>query len=205
MFRLGRQWADHSRLEREMLRVRVPPEPSITPSWSSPECSPRCQRGGRGFESRRGLVGEGRYGRHGTQTGKAARLKPGDSVGSTPTRATHRTARRVAELVDARASEARAPEAWECDSPPGDGILSRRAGARPGLISPACPARYRGLGLAGGPVPGRASYARRRRFDSPTRNCRYSRHGTLTGIAATTTLRAVPGAWCLWVRIPPCY
>jgi hypothetical protein len=25
--------------------------------------------------------------------------------------------------------------------------LSRRAGARPGLISPACPARYRGLGL----------------------------------------------------------
>ena len=28
MFRLGRQWADHSRLEREMLRVRLPPEPS---------------------------------------------------------------------------------------------------------------------------------------------------------------------------------
>src|SRR5262245_38365262 len=27
-------------------------------------------------------------GRHGTQTGKATRLKPGDSVGSTPTRAT---------------------------------------------------------------------------------------------------------------------
>src|SRR5262249_12678874 len=53
-FRLGRQPADPSRSEREMLRVRLPPEPSVTPSWSSPECSPRCQRGGRGFESRRG-------------------------------------------------------------------------------------------------------------------------------------------------------
>jgi hypothetical protein len=53
-FRLGRQWADHSRLEREMLRVRLPPEPSITPSWSSPECSPPCHGGDRGFKSRRG-------------------------------------------------------------------------------------------------------------------------------------------------------
>ena len=51
--RLGRQWADHSRLEREMLRVRVPPEPSVMPSWSSPECSPLCHSGGRGFKSRR--------------------------------------------------------------------------------------------------------------------------------------------------------
>src|SRR4051812_10049137 len=105
--------------------------------------------------------------------------------------------RRVAELADARASEARAPEAWEFESPPGDSLLSRRAGARPGLISPACPDRYRGLGLAGGPVPGRLSYARTRRFDSPTRNCLSSRHGTLTGIAARSR------AWCLWVRIPP--
>ena len=41
--RLGRQPADHSRLEREMLRVRIPPEPShVTPSWSSLECSPPC-------------------------------------------------------------------------------------------------------------------------------------------------------------------
>ena len=53
-FRLGRQRADHSRLEREMLWVRVPPEPSITPSWSSLECSPPCQGGDRGFKSRRG-------------------------------------------------------------------------------------------------------------------------------------------------------
>jgi hypothetical protein len=30
----------------------------------------------------------GSEGRHGTQTGKATRLKPGGSVGSTPTRAT---------------------------------------------------------------------------------------------------------------------
>src|SRR4051812_23934927 len=111
--------------------------------------------------------------------------------------------RRVAELADARASDARAPEAWEFESPPGDLTLSRRAGVRPGLISPACPDRYRGLGLAGGPVPGRVSYARRRRVDSPARNRRCSRHGTRTGIAATTTLRAVSGAWCLWVRLPP--
>ena len=35
--------------------------------------------------------------RHGTQTGKAIRLKPGDSVGSTPTRATDRdSSRRLA-------------------------------------------------------------------------------------------------------------
>jgi hypothetical protein len=45
-------------LEREMLRVRIPPEPSITPSWSRLECSPRCQRGGRGFKSRRGRWNE---------------------------------------------------------------------------------------------------------------------------------------------------
>ena len=47
--------------------------------------------------------------------------------------------------------------AWEFKSPPGDfsgscvtgdgSIASRRAGARPGLISPAAPDRYRGLGL----------------------------------------------------------
>jgi hypothetical protein len=74
-FRLGRQWADHSRLEREMLRVRVPPEPSITPSWSSPECSPRCQRGGRGFKSRRGRWS----GRDGTVRKPAKR--PGSNPG----------------------------------------------------------------------------------------------------------------------------
>ena len=30
----------------------------VTSSWSSPECSPRCQRGDRGFESRRGRLGK---------------------------------------------------------------------------------------------------------------------------------------------------
>ena len=35
--RLGRQWADHSRRPRDA-EVRVPPEPSFTPSLSSPEC-----------------------------------------------------------------------------------------------------------------------------------------------------------------------
>ena len=74
-FRLGRQWADHSRLEREMLRVRLPPEPSVTPSWSSLECSPRCQRGGRGFESRRGRWSE----RDGTVRKPAKR--PGSNPG----------------------------------------------------------------------------------------------------------------------------
>ncbi len=53
--RLGRQLEDHSRSDREMLRVRIPPEPSrSTPLWSSPECSPLCRSGGRGFKSRRG-------------------------------------------------------------------------------------------------------------------------------------------------------
>jgi hypothetical protein len=61
--RLGRQPADHSRSEREMLRVRIPPEPLSEmegiqnpqpPSRSSPECSPPCQGGDRGFKSHRG-------------------------------------------------------------------------------------------------------------------------------------------------------
>jgi hypothetical protein len=53
---LGRQSADHPGLEPGMLWVRLPPEPlaTNTSSWSSQECSPRCQRGGRGFKSRRG-------------------------------------------------------------------------------------------------------------------------------------------------------
>ena len=38
---------------------------------------------------------------HGTQTGKAARLKPGDSVGSTPTRATRDSVPRVVFLTAA--------------------------------------------------------------------------------------------------------
>jgi hypothetical protein len=57
--RLGRQPADHSRSEREMLRVRIPPEPfsSRTPSRSSQECSPPCQGGDHGFKSHRGRCG----------------------------------------------------------------------------------------------------------------------------------------------------
>ena len=82
---------------------------------------------------------------------------------------------------------------------PGDSTLQAgRCPAEP--HKPGVPGSIPGPGTAGGPVLGRVSYARRRRFDSPTRNCLRSRHGTLTGIAATTTLRAVPGAWCLWVR-----
>ena len=66
-----------------------------------------------------------------------------------------------------------------------------------GPHKPEVPGSIPGPGTAGGPVLGRVSYARRRRFDSPTRNCRCSRHGTLTGIAARSR------AWCLWVRLPP--
>ena len=43
----------------------------------------------------------GSEGRHGTQTGKAAKLKPGDSVGSTPTRATRGWIARVVLLTAA--------------------------------------------------------------------------------------------------------
>ena len=59
-----------------------------------------------------------------------------------------------------------------------DANLPGVAGARSAFMRPTCPARYRGLGLAGGPVLGRIPYARKR-FDSPTHNCRCSWHGTL--------------------------
>ena len=79
--RLGRQPADHFGLEPEMLWVRIPPEPlrhrkfdpasvlrhqrklnflpeaqsgECRSSQSSPECSPPCQGGDRGFKSHRG-------------------------------------------------------------------------------------------------------------------------------------------------------
>ena len=73
--RLGRQLADHLGLEPGMLWVRVPPEPleTIMSSWSSLECSPACHAGDRGFKSRRGRLS---MKRHGTQIGKAAKLKP---------------------------------------------------------------------------------------------------------------------------------
>ena len=56
--RLGRQSADHPRLERRMLWVQLPPEPLTDDmsSQSSPECSPPCQGGDRGFKSRRGRL-----------------------------------------------------------------------------------------------------------------------------------------------------
>ena len=41
-------------------------------SWSSLECSPVCQAGDHGFESRRVRF----FDRHSTQAGKAAKLKP---------------------------------------------------------------------------------------------------------------------------------
>ena len=68
----------------------------------------------------------------------------------------HGTTRRVAELVDARASDARAPEAWEFESPPGDSTL--QAGRCPaGPHKPGVPGSIPGPGTAGGPVLGRVS------------------------------------------------
>ena len=81
---LGRQLADHLGLEPGMLWVRIPLELFInTSSRSSPECSPPCQGGDQGFKSPRGRISTTR---RGTQSGKAAKLKPSWSVGSTPTR-----------------------------------------------------------------------------------------------------------------------
>src|SRR5437868_1701183 len=98
-----------------MLRVRVPPEPSVTPSWSSLECSPPCHGGGGGFDSR----------------------------------TDHWTTRRVAELVDARASEARAPEAWEFESPPGDSTLFQAGRCPVGPHKPGVPGSIPGPGTCG--------------------------------------------------------
>ncbi len=58
--RLGRQSADHVGLEPEMLWVRIPPEPLIDTSLqSSPECSPPCHGGDRGFKSHQGRLQPG--------------------------------------------------------------------------------------------------------------------------------------------------
>ena len=70
-----------------MLWVRIPLELFIiTSSRSSPECSPPCQGGDQGFKSPRGRF---LTIRRGAQSGKAAKLKPSWSVGSTPTRVTN--------------------------------------------------------------------------------------------------------------------
>ena len=221
-----------------MLRVRVPPEPSITPSWSSLECSPRLSARRSRVQIPSGALKS--EGRHGTQTGKAARLKPGDSVGSTPTRATRgwflgwcssrrpvkplpssceaeggrfdsfTTHWRFSTKVRSSIGTGHQPLKLErrvrfphgpLDDSPGGGtgrraglrstcprgvgvrISPRRlidrdfpgeAGARSGLHKADLPGSIPGPGTAGGPVLGRVSYARRRRFDSPTRNCRCS-------------------------------
>ena len=67
---LGRQLADHFGLEPEMLRVRIPPEllENNTPSWSSLECSPPCQGGGRRFKSDRGCFSHVNIGQRVTST-----------------------------------------------------------------------------------------------------------------------------------------
>ena len=81
-----------------MLRVRVPPEPSVTPSWSSGVLATLSRWRPR-VRIPPGALN--REGWHGTQTGKATRLKPGDSVGSTPTRATFGWLPRVVFLTAA--------------------------------------------------------------------------------------------------------
>ena len=47
-------------------------------------------------------------------------VSPSSWRGGFDSRTDRSSTRRVAELVDARASDARAPEAWEFESPPGD-------------------------------------------------------------------------------------
>jgi hypothetical protein len=80
--------ADHSRSEREMLRVRIPPEPLVKKGphgavWSARLVVNQEVRGSNP------LGGADRKDRsHGTPTGRAAELKPPCPVGSTPTRAT---------------------------------------------------------------------------------------------------------------------
>ncbi len=84
--RLGRQSADHPGLEPRMLWVRVPPEP-LKNTHALVE-----QSGVLATLSRwrsRVQIPSRALAQHGTQTGKAAKLKPSRSfVGSTPTRAT---------------------------------------------------------------------------------------------------------------------
>jgi hypothetical protein len=64
----GRHW-----FRNPEIRVRLPMTPlSSMPSWSSSECSPACHAGDREFKSRRGRSMTWR----GTQTGKAAKLRP---------------------------------------------------------------------------------------------------------------------------------
>ena len=75
--RLGRQSADHSRLERGMLWVRVPPEPVKTTRPRGAAWSAR-------LPVKQEITGSNPVGDafcaseswHGTQTGKAAKLKP---------------------------------------------------------------------------------------------------------------------------------
>ena len=70
--RLGRQLADHPRLERRMLWVQIPPEPlkHIERLWRSGVLVSLSRR------RSRVQIPSDALERHGTQTGKAAKLKP---------------------------------------------------------------------------------------------------------------------------------
>ncbi len=69
---LGRQSADHPRLERRMLRVQIPPEPlnQLERLWRSGVLVSLSRR------RSRVQIPSDALERHGTQTGKAAKLKP---------------------------------------------------------------------------------------------------------------------------------
>ena len=109
---------------------------------------------------------------------------------------------RVAELVDARASEARAIDGVGVRFSPRSLHLmidESQAGRRPvGPHEADFPVRVRGLGLVGGPALGRVSYARRMgSTPMPATLCSCFRWpGRQTGKAARLRV------WCLWVRIP---
>ncbi len=90
--RLGRQLADHAVSDTAMLWVRLPPEPLTT----RPRGAVRSARHSVKVEIRgSNPLGDASTNRRGTQSGKAAKLKPSCSVGSTPTRVIDNTMRRL--------------------------------------------------------------------------------------------------------------
>lgn len=156
--RLGRQLADHSRSEREMLRVRIPPEPSISPALveqsgvlaTLSRWRPRVQIPS-GAPCSLGCVGR-------ALASPGGRNPPASGcAGSTPARRTWSRTRRFLGPVVYRTGHRPLWAERRVRLP--SGLLARNrsrskgphnpgvAGAQPALIRPAFPDRHRGLGL----------------------------------------------------------
>lgn len=135
--------------------------------------------------------------------GRLPGSQPGEE-GSTPSRAAllaRNSNDRVAELVDARASGARAFKAWEFDSPLGHLSVFTdltQAGRRSvGPHEADFPVRFRGLGLRAGRCS--AEFHMLGRCGStpmPVTSADSRRPGRQTGKAASMR------CWCVWVRLP---